>query len=91
MNLSHHAAAFGIRTDIDTIKHRSRENGQTMIVPSHPVRPHPTPFYPVPPHPSKYPEFPVFVMPLSRDFILKTMEKDRKRRLGIHCDAACAQ
>lgn len=34
----------------------------------------------------KSPEFPVFVMPLARDFMLKTMEKDRKRRLGLCAD-----
>jgi serine/threonine protein kinase len=31
----------------------------------------------------RVPEFPVFVMPLARDFMLKTMTKDHTKRLGI--------
>jgi len=31
----------------------------------------------------RIPEFPVYVMPLARDFMLKTMTKERTRRLGI--------
>ena len=31
----------------------------------------------------KTPEYPVYVMPLAKDFMTKSMTKDRKRRLGI--------